>query len=255
MFKLIKTLAFSLALILAPSNVALADETKSKKAEPTSSPTLTSAPVSNWISPASSLNAVQGSEMILKLSYATSIETTLNVRGEIGKKFLNVVGSNPTASIQVFIGQNITVLNSADVSALPLGTKVLKIRANSIYLSAALTKSFSGNVKFSGIGAIDSINYLQLFAVPCTGSSLAPVPIYSFNSMSKKSEGVESSDRSGPVLTYKWKISKTQQIGCFNVAARLNLALASAISPLSISPSDLRNVSNINITARAKYEK
>lgn len=86
MFKLIKTFAFSLALILAPSSVALADETKSKKAEPTSSPTLTSAPVSNWISPASSLNAVQGSEMILKLSYATSIETTLNVRGEIGKK-------------------------------------------------------------------------------------------------------------------------------------------------------------------------
>ena len=233
-------------------NVSSADNS-SKKNESNS---LSNQIVANkWISPISATNVKAGSELSIKLNFTTSSINTVAVTGLAGKKSF-ALGSNLIAgSLSVFPGQIIEFPNAADSTVLPTGTKVVKISGSAIYLSAALTRNFSGNVKISGLGLIDNKQFVQVFAAPCQTSSVQPVLISPIVSAQKSNDGDkdgsgESSERGNSVLSFKWKIAKNQTLGCYNLYARYITGPVLTSSGLTVSPTDYKNPAAINILAR-----
>lgn len=245
----------ALALVVGPTQASNADDSN-KKSESNS---LTNQIVANkWITPSSTVNVKVGSELNIKLNLTTNTTNTIAVTGVAGKK--NLTTSNLLLTNNIFPGQVIEFVNPQDASVLPVGTKVVKIKGSTITVSANLTKNFSGSVKISGLGLIDNKGNVQVFAAPCVANAVSPFLISSNPATVKPSESDKSkdndddnnSDRGNSVLSYKWKVAKTQAIGCYNLYARYVAGPIAGATSLVISPTDFKNPASINILAKNK---
>ena len=154
----------------------------------------------------------------------------------------------------IFPGQVIELVTNANLQALPSGTKVVKIKGNSITLSKSLTADVAGTVRFSGTVPVDSASYLKIFAISCGTNTLAPFMVYPENvSPREKSDDSDTNfESSKSTITIKWKVSKNQQLGCYNLVARFSPTKGQIPSPIVVQPSDLKNLTTINVTQRNK---
>jgi hypothetical protein len=154
----------------------------------------------------------------------------------------------------IFPGQVVEIVSNASQQAIPTDTRVVKIKGNSITLSKALTVGVSGAVKFSGSVPVDSISFIKVFAVSCGTNSLAPFMVYPENVSPR--ERSDDSDRnyesSRSALTIKWKVPKNQQQGCYNLVARFSPATGQIPLPIVVQPSDLKNLTAVNVFQRNK---
>ena len=121
-------------------------------------------------------------------------------------------------------------------------------------MSKSLTANVSGTVKFSGTVPVDSTSYLKVFAVSCGTNTLAPFMVWPENvSPRERSDGGERNfESSRNALTIKWKVSKFQQQGCYNLVARFSPTKGQIPAPLVVQPSDLKNLTNVNVVQRNK---
>ena len=179
---------------------------------------------------------------------------TYSASGIAGKKVLSFTPLSSTDLPLIFPGQAVELVAIANQQAIPSGAKVSKIKGNSITLTKSLTANVSGAVKFSGTVPVDSTSYLKVFAVSCGTNTLTPFMIWpeniSLRERSDDSEREYESNRSS--LTIKWKVSKTQQLGCYNLVARFSPTKGQISGPLVVQSSDLKNLANINVVQRNK---
>ena len=203
-----------------------------------------------WIAPTLPISAKTGSEVTLKLNYVYTGSNIYNVKGDTGKKTLVIQNLTPLASPIAFIGQNVEVVSNSDLQALSVGTKIQKVRGNVITLNNSLKSSINGTVKISGSGNVDKNAFIQVFATTCAASNTPPVLIYAYSPTSKSEED-SNSNEGNSTLSFKWKVSKTQAVGCYNAFARFTNIPGSAVSMVAV-PSDLKNPASITVVAKGK---
>ena len=204
-----------------------------------------------WLSPISPVSVKAGSELTLKLSYMYTGSNTFTVKGDAGKKSLTIQNLNPMAFPLIFPGQTVEVVTNSDMTSVVLGTRVQKVKENTITLNNPLKSAVNGTIKVSGNGAVDKSAHMQIFVAPCTTSATPPQLIFSYQP-NQKSETESNSSSSGySSMSFKWKISKNQPLGCYNAYARFVPVPGTALSLVPV-PSDLKNMATITVASKAK---
>ena len=231
--------------------------TTSASASPSPSPSASKSTIAvplttRWISPSNTVSVRAGSEISARLTYLYSGSNTYSVSGLLGKKTINVVPTSVNDLPIIFPGQIVELVTNSNLLAIPAGAKVTKIKGNSITLSKSITANISGTAKFSGTAPVDSLAYLKILAVSCGSNTLAPFQISQQNSSSRDDDDERSYESSKSSLSIKWKVSKSQQLGCYNLVARFSPSKLPLATPVVVQPSDFKNSAIINVLARNK---
>ena len=207
--------------------------------------------VSKWTSPLAPISVKPGSDVSLKLNYLYNGSNNYSVKGDVGKKTLTIQNLSPLSLPVVFAGQSVELVVNSDMSAIPTGTKVLKIKGNLITLNNSIKSAITGTIKVFGNGNVDKNAFMQVFLTPCTATNVPAVLIYSYSPTVKSDDEEKSSTNGNSMLTFKWKVSKSQALGCYYAYARFTANPGSQVSMIA-TPTDLKNPATITVISKGK---
>jgi hypothetical protein len=237
----------------SPEPTSSSSPSSSPSASPSSSRTSSMTPITTrWISPSSAVSVRAGSEVNARLTYLYSGANSYSVTGLVGKRVLTVTPTSYNDLPIIFPGQTAEQVISSNPLAIPSGTKVTKIRGNTITLSKTLNANIADSVKFSGTIPVDSLSFVKIFVVSCGTNTLAPMQISPLSGSFKDREDERNLESNKSGLAVKWKVAKNQQLGCYNLVARFSPNQTPMTSPIVLQPSDLKNSATINVTAKNK---